>query len=47
MVHTHILGNNIQAGLYLGFIFGGEKSQVAEGNKLPRGVWGHAPAESV
>ena len=23
MVHTHILGNNIQAGLYLGFIFGG------------------------
>jgi len=47
MVHTHILGDNIQAGFYLGFIVLGEKSRVAEGNNLPRGVRGHAPAESV
>jgi len=30
-------------GYYLGFIILGEKSRVAEGHKLPRGVRGHAP----
>ena len=31
------------AGFYLGFIVWGEKSRVAKGHELPKGVRGHAP----